>query len=253
MNKVAGKMSNLRIGQRLVICMMLVITILVLPIILVMTQALNHQRRYNRILENLSNISYIIQETENQGYRIIDYCTMGMNIEESGETEIIVQMLDKVEKIRENIGDEKRYQENLDMLQIVDNLLENYAQSYKTGAGKCGEEFSMAGDTEFYAMVDTANYIVKNCNKLQSLEMNRSVDLREEVSGDFYTMLITVSAIVIVVIFIMVLFVYFITKSITNPLRLLMSHIADISESGLFDENASGTADSKEETAEKSA
>ena len=227
---ITGWLKNLRIGQRLIIAIMFMITVLVLPIILVMTQALSHQRRYNRILENLGNISYIIQETENQGYRIIDYCTMSMNIDKSGETEIIVQMLDKADKIRKNIGTDKRYKKNQEMLQIVKNLLKNYAQSYKTGVIKCGKTFSMAGDTEFYSMVDTANYIVRNCNKLQSLEMNRSEDLKEEISDDFNRMFLTVFSIVVIVILVMILFVYSITKSITNPLGLLMSHIANISE-----------------------
>ena len=250
MSNIAGKMSNIRIGQRLVIGMMVMITILVLPIILLITQALSHQIRYNRTLENLSNISYIIQETEDQGYRIIDYCTMGMNVEESGEAEIIVQMLDKVTKIRDNIGDDTRYQANLDSLQIVDNLLANYAQSYKTGVGKCGEDFSMAGDSDFYSMVDTADYIVKNCNELLSLEMNRSEDLKNEISSNFYTMLVTVSVIVIAVILLMIVLVYSITKSITYPLGLLMSHIADISKSGLLDEDSQETSQNKKQLTE---
>ena len=250
---ITGWLKNLRIGQRLIIAIMFMITVLVLPIILVMTQALSHQRRYNRILENLGNISYIIQETENQGYRIIDYCTMSMNIDKSGETEIIVQMLDKADKIRKNIGTDKRYKKNQEMLQIVKNLLKNYAQSYKTGVIKCGKTFSMAGDTEFYSMVDTANYIVRNCNKLQSLEMNRSEDLKEEISDDFNRMFLTVFSIVVIVILVMILFVYSITKSITNPLGLLMSHIANISESGLLDSEPGGEDHSKDTDTEKSA
>lgn len=248
-----GVMSNLRIGQRLIIGMMVMISILVIPIILVMTQSLDHQSRYNRTLENLSDISYIIQETENQGYRIIDYCMMGTNIEDSGETEIVVTMLDKIERIRDNIGDDERYQDNIDRLDIVENLLENYAQSYKTGAGKCGENFSMAGDADFYAMVDTANYIVKNCNKLQSLEMNRSEDLREEISSSYHNMIYVVTVIVAIGILAMVLFVYSITKSITDPLGLLMVHIAEISESGLLDTKQSKETDDNDETAAETA
>lgn len=247
-----GKLSGLRIGQRLVICMMIMITILVLPIILVMTQALRHQETYNRVLENLGNISYIIQETEGQGYRILDYCTMDINIEQSGETEIIVQMLDKAEKIRENIGEDARYQENLDRLQIVENLLKNYAESYKSGAGKCGDTFSMAGDTDFYSMTDTAKYIVNNCNKLQSLEINRSEDLKEEISRNFCTMLVSVLVILVVVILLMVQFVYAITRSITYPLGLLMSHIAEISKSGLLDEDSENTTEMAESTSGRS-
>ena len=254
MSYLMDKMSNIRIGQRLVIGMMLIITILVMPIILLLTESLSFQTRYNRTLENLGDISYIIQETEKQGYRIIDYCTMDMNIGESGETEIIVQMLYRVSRIRENIGTDERYQANLDTLQIVENLLLNYAESYKSGAGKCGgnsESFSLAGDMDFYSMVDTANYIVKNCNKLQSLEMNRSEDLKDEISANFRRMLITVSVTVVVVILLVIAGVYAITESITYPLGVLMAHIADISRSGLLDEDSAEMRGEKEEAVKK--
>ncbi|MCR5452891.1 MAG: hypothetical protein K6F00_09710, partial [Lachnospiraceae bacterium] len=184
---------------------------------------------------NLGDISYIIQETESQGNRILDYCTMGMNVEESGEAEIIVRMQDKIDSIRENIGDDERYKDNRDMLVIVENLIHSYATSYKSGVSKCGDHYSMAADMDFYSMVDTASYIVKNCNKLLSLEMNRSEDLKERISSNFTAMIITVSIIVVIDILLTVLMVYLMTSSITHPLGLLMSHIYDISKEGLLD------------------
>ena len=241
MSFAAEKMSNIRIGQRLLIGMMTIVTILVIPTILVITQAVGYQNRYNRTLENLGDISYIIQETETQGYRIIDYFTMDKNIEESGEAEIIVNMLYRIKQIRSNIGTDARYQANLDTLQIVDNLLNNYADSFKKGAGKCDETYSMAGDTDFYSMVDTATYIVKNCNKLQALEMNRSEDLKDEISGGFIAMLITIVVIVAVVILLVIFFIATITESITYPLGMLMSHIAGVARSGLLDSDSSGS------------
>lgn len=232
-------MSNVRIGQRLMIGMMIIVTILVIPTIIVLTQSLNYQSRYNRTLDNLSDISYIIQETETQGNRIIDYFTMEKNIEDSGEAEIIVQMQYRISRIRDNIGDDKRYKENLETLQIVDNLLENYAADFKSGAGKCGKKYSMAGDTDFYSMVDTANYIVKNCNKLQALEMNRSDDLKNDISSGFIKMIVTIGALLVVVIILVIVFIYAITQSITYPLGTLMSHISDVSSSGLLDDESS--------------
>ncbi len=234
----ARKMSDVRIGQRLVVVMMMIITITVIPIIVLFSASLSYQNTYNRILENLSDISFIIQETKGQGYRIIDYCSMNKEISGSGETEIIVEMMKCIERIRGNIGEDERYRENQDSLDIVDNLLTSYAASYKNGTQKCGERFNLSGDSEFYSMVDTANYIVNNCNNLLSLEMNRSADLRKEMAESFRKMLIAVSVFVLVVILLMISLVYSVTESITYPLGVLMSHIADISRSGLI---SSGT------------
>lgn len=232
------RMSRLRIGQRLVIGMMTIITIMGILIIFVSAEAMNYQRRYNDTLENLNNISYIIQETEQQSYRILDYCTMDKNIEDSGETEIIVHMLDLPAQIRQNIGTDPRYQKNMEQLDIVENLLSSYAKSYQQGAGKCGKTFSVAGDMDFYSMVDTADFLVKNCNRLLSLEMNRSMDLKNESSSSFHTMLGIVGVIFVVMVLMMTFLVYAMTESITHPLGVLMAHMKDISDSGLLDVTA---------------
>ncbi len=231
---IARKMLDISIGQRLVVCMMLIITITMLPIIILFSTALSYQNTYNRILENLSDISFIVQETQDQGYRIMDYCTMNVKITESGETEIIVDMMECIDRIRNNIGEDDRYEDNQRALDIVDNLLTNYATSYKSGTRKCGEYFNLSGDSDFYSMIDTANYIVNNCNELLSLEMNRSADLRKEMASSFRRMLVFLIIFVIVVILLMIRFVYTITESITYPLGILMSHIGDISRSGLI-------------------
>ena len=244
--RLARKIADARIGQRLMISMMVIVTILVIPTILVITQALNYQNRYNRTLDNLGDISYIIQETETQGYRIIDYFTMDKEIESSGEAEIIVQMLYRTDRIRDNIGTDPRYQDDLDTLQTVSNLLRNYADSFRKGVGKCGKYYSMAGDSDFYSMVDTANYIVKNCNKLQALEMNRSEEMKEAISGGFRALLTTVAVIVVIVIVLVIIFIYILTESITRPLGLLMKHISEVSESGLLNEERGSSADEKE-------
>ena len=237
MSPVARFMSNVKIGQRFMVSMMSILTILVTMIILLLTQSTGYQQSYNRLLDNLNDISYIIQETETQGNRILDYFTMEKNIADSGEAEIIVQMLYRINNIRENIGTDERYKENQETLKIVENLLNNYAQDFKNGAGKCGEKYSMAGDSDFYSMVDTAGYIVENCNKLQALEMNRSENLKNEISDGYEKLLIVVSSIIFIVVFLTIMFIYSVTESITYPLGILMSHISDVSKSGLLDED----------------
>ena len=58
---------------------------------------------YNNVLDNLESIRYIMSETEEQGGRILGYCVVSKDIEQSGETEIIVTMQNKIADIRKNI------------------------------------------------------------------------------------------------------------------------------------------------------
>ncbi len=231
---LAKKMSDIKIGQRMVIGMMTIITIMGLPIIMLVFASISYQQSYNRTLENLSDISYIIQQTRVQGYRIIDYCTMNMNIKDSGETEIIVDMMECVDRIRGNIGNDPLYEDNQAALTIVDNLLTNYANSYKSGTEKCGQYFNLSGDSDFYSMVDTANYIVNNCNDLLNLEMNRSNDLRKSIQKNFQRIMIIISVFVIIMFILMIGLVYAMTESIIYPLNRLMGHISAVSRTGLI-------------------
>lgn len=139
---------------------------------------------YNDVLKNLENIRYIISATEDQGDRILEYCVVRKNIEESGEAEIIIRMQNKLAQIEKSLSDDEQYRENSEKFSIIKNLFNSYVQDYKEGVGLCDDNFSLMAASKFYSMMNTSDYLSKNCNAFLSLELKRSADLREQTAKE---------------------------------------------------------------------
>ncbi len=232
-------MSKVKIGTRINVIFLIIIFAVAAPVFLLVSESVKYMNTYNSVLENLESINYIMNETEQQGNRILGYCTINKGIKDSGETEIIVKMQMEVEKIRKNIGNDDKYQKNLQKLDIVENLLNNYVETYKAGIALCDSTFSLAGDTKFYSMISTAEYLSKNCNQLLSLELERSSELRTDITNNFKQSIILIVVIVGIVILISVILSIALTKSITSPLKLLRKRISAVAEGDLSKQSIS--------------
>lgn len=226
-------MSRFKVGARIHAGVSIIIILLVIPTAMTLFVAADYRNSYNKILDNLDRISYIMGQSELQGDRILDYCVSKKNISDSGETEILVRMQNDVEKIRQNIGENEEYQRNLEQLEIVENLLDSYVESYKAGVGKCGETFSLAGDTDFYSMVSTSGYLSKNCTKLLNLELARSSDLKDNISDGFYRVIRIILIVFAVILLAALAFSFALTRSITIPLNLLRKNISRVADGDL--------------------
>jgi len=225
--------SKVKIGTRLIILLILLICAAAIPVSMLLAEFRHSMDTYNDVLGNLEDIHYIMNETEGQGDRILGYCIISKNIDESGETETIIKMQNKLAQIEENLGNDKRYYENTEKLQTVKNLFDAYVQDYKDGIGLCDDSFSLLGASKFYSMVNTAEYLSKNCNAFLSLELKRSEDLKAEIASEantriFFSMIVSLFAIIITV-----LLSVAIRSSIITPLKLLRKKISVIANGDL--------------------
>jgi len=225
--------SKMKIGARVRAMLILLICSIAVPVILMITETSRYMNTYNEVLENLESIRYIMNESNQQGSRILGYCVIGKDIKESGETEIIIRMQNKIGQIRENIGTDNAYEENLAQLNTVENLLNNYVQSYKEGLGLCGDSFSLAGDVKFYSMVNTSEYLTKNCNELLSLELDRSSLLKQRIISNFRSSLLFVTILSVVIILLAAVLSFSVTRSITVPVQLLRGKISVVASGDL--------------------
>lgn len=226
-------MSRVKIGTRINVIFLIVIFAVAAPVFVLVSESVKYMNTYNSVLENLESINYIMNETEQQGKRILGYCTINKNIKESGETEIIIKMQKEIGKIRKNIGNDDDCEKNLQKLDIVENLLNNYIETYKAGIALCDSTFSLAGDTKFYSMISTAEYLSKNCNQLLSLELERSSQLRTEITNNFKQSIILIVVIACIVVLISLILAFSLTQSITSPLKVLRTRISAVAEGDL--------------------
>ena len=142
-------------------------------------------------------------------------------------------MQNKFDKIRKNISADEDNEERLEKLDTVENLLNNYINSYKEGISLCEDTFSLAGDVKFYSMVNTSEYLSKNCNELLSLELERSGILNNSIISNFQYSIYSIVVAVIIIIILAVLLSLVITSSITIPLKILRNKISIIAKGDL--------------------
>ena len=236
-SKLTKLISKVKIGVRVQVMALVLICAIAIPMVISIKSSSNYISTYNEVLENLDSIRYIMDKTQAQGNRILGYCVVSKNIDQSGETEIIVTMQNKIKAVRKNIeSDTDKGDKRVEQLEVVENLLNNYIESYKEGLALCDDTFSLAGDTKFYSMVNTAEYLSNNCNKLLSLELERSGQLNAQILKNFRQSIYNIIVVVIIIIIISVLLSMAITSSITVPLKILRKKISVIAKGDLSGE-----------------
>jgi methyl-accepting chemotaxis protein len=162
---------------------------------------------------------------------------MHKNIEESGESDILVRMQYEFNKIKSKVEVDKYTQgQDTSQIGVVENLLDSYIDSYKTGVSKCDDSFSLAGDVDFYAMDNTADYLVENCTKMLDLELLRCADMKADISNRFFNVIKSTAIIFVVILVLALAFSLTLSMSITIPLKSLMSSISLVSEGDLSGE-----------------
>ena len=212
-----------------------IIIIMLIPLLLLMIYSNDYIKRYDRVLSNISKLDYIETTTAAQPQRILNYCIINKNINESGESEMIADMIQYISDIKYEIGDEKAYERNYERAVAVENLLNNYLQNYREGIGLCGESFSLAGDSQFYTMNDISGYVSENCSLLLNLEMQRSADIQQIIAKDYNGMRIKVFILLCCAVFVAVCLIIFLQWGIAKPINLLSKKLAVIADKDLTD------------------
>lgn len=227
--------SSINIGGRIFAFIIAMLVVVIIPVVILIYQTIHYNNEYNDVLDNLSYINYIVEETGQQGERILGYCTVNKKIADTNETEIIVRMNHYIGEIRSNIGNSDAYKDNQEQLSIVENLLNSYIEDYKEALSLCGDSFSLAGDIKFYSMIKTAAYLSENSNKLLSLEMERSSEMQERITENFQNTIVVLSVILGLILAFAIIFAIILTRSITVPVSILRRKMRTIAEGDLSD------------------
>lgn len=240
--------SGVNIGGRIFTFIIITLIIVVIPVIVLILQTVHYNAEYNKVLNNLSYVNYIVEETGTQGERLLGYCVVNKKISETDETEIVVRMTEYLKKVKNSIGSEEEYRANQEQLKVVENLFNSYVQDYKEALALCGERFSLAGDVKFYSMIQTASYLSENSNRLLSLELVRSEQMQKRITKNFYGMIFALNVILGVILFLSILFAVLLTRSITVPIGMLQGKMNRIAEGNLSD--TSLVVETKDEVSE---
>lgn len=247
-NKPKDKNKNnfkFTLRAKITIMFGIIIFIMLMPLLLLMFYSNNYINRYDQVLSNISKIDYIKTTTDAQPQRILNYCIINKNVNESGEGEKIATMIQYISDIKYEIGTNTAYAKNTDQVAIIEKLLNNYLNNYREGIGLCGDKFSLAGDSKFYTMNDISGYISDNCSTLLGLEMSRSKDIQNQIAQNYSKMQINIFIMFFFAVIVAIGLVILLNKVIAKPIRLLSKKLAVIADKDLTD--ATVTLHSKDE------
>ncbi len=229
-------LSNINIGGRIFVFIIVMLIVVAIPIILLVKQTLSYNAQYSGLLANLAKLNYIVEETGQQGERILGYCTVNKKIADTDETEIVVRMQKYLKDVFERTGVENMSKEDKAQFEIVENLLNSYIEDYKEGISLCGDSFSLAGDVKFYSMIKTAGYLSEESDQLLSYGMARSTQMNEEISKNFNKMILAIMISLSVIFVLSIVFAIILTRSITVPVSILKRKMKTIADGDLSDE-----------------
>lgn len=236
-NKETAEKKGIRftLGTKITIMFSIIIVVMAIPLLLLMNYSNNYINRYDQVLSNISKINYIKTTTDSQPQRILNYCIINKSVEEAKEADKIAQMIQYIDEIKQEIGEDKAYAKNLEQAEIIEKLLDNYLLNYRQGIGMCGSNFSLAGDSCFYTMNDISGYISDNSSKLLNLEMERSEDIQKQIANGYNYLLIETLFLFLFVILVAVALVILLQRIVAKPIRLLCKKLAVIADKDLTD------------------
>lgn len=227
--------KGLHITLRLKITIMfgVIIIIMLIPLLLLLFYSNNFIKRYDNVISNVSKIDYIKTTTDTQPQRILNYCLINKNVEESGESDMIVHMMQYIAEIKNEIGSDKAYSKNMEQAEIVEKLLNNYLQNYREALGLCGSNFSLSADSKFYAMNEISGYISDNCSALLNLEMKRTKDVQREIAKNYNGMRVNIILVVVLVVIVAVGLIILLQRGVAGPIHVLSGKLTTIADKDL--------------------
>ena len=135
-SSISKKVNSLAFG---------IMGVMLLFVILLGYQSMKYNNQYAGVLENISKITYINATATEAAKSILNMCTTGDNIAESGYVESIELMSSYLDDIEKNIGTDPQYSQNINQIEPVRSSLEKYLSFFDDLREACGENFSSDG------------------------------------------------------------------------------------------------------------
>ncbi len=225
------------IGKRIILIIAFVAAVLLSLLIYFVKASYDFSLQYEQILDNLVKINYINSKTENQAKIIGNLCLFSQNIEESGEVEVIDKIKEYLPSIRENIGDDPIFKQNHTQLDSVEQHVNLYIDAFEELVEVCGENFSTAGNDYAYKMQSEASFITIYAVSLMQMELDRSNQLKNEISSSFRQLILIAIVVVSIAIVLVIVFAFsIIQRTIIKPIGLLKNNISIMAEGDLTGE-----------------
>ena len=205
-----------------------------------MVYANNYVTEYNNVIDNITKINYIASKLSDQPTRLSYLVVSKNSIAASGERQVIDNMLQYIEDIDENIGDEAIYNQNHSLLNSLKTTITKYSDAFNKMVEVCGENYSTEGNEYIEEMKVQASFA--STSTLLEAEINRSQNIQKQIDKSFQALLKQSVIIFIIALAGSFIATILISRSITKPLIYLKEKIAIMADGDLSGEAVKMTA-----------
>ena len=233
MPKVLQKLLFNSVGKRIIILFAVIMIAMLSMILILLSRSVSINSQYGQLLSNVNQINLIKQEMTVQPARLSANTVRQCSIEESGEEQIILDFQESLIAVGESISDDEKYEPNRKALASMQAAVEKYLQYFEQMKAACGENYSTAGNTAIFSMVDGAEFIATQANRLVELEILRGQDIQASIDATFSGMVRSIIIAVIVVVIFSFLILIFMTRSVVGPVKQIKKKLAVIAEGDL--------------------
>lgn len=233
MPKFISKLFFNSIGKKIMMLFTIVMVAMLALILILLTRCIDINKQYGDLLTNINKINTIKYDMVEQPARLSANAIRQINIEESGEEQIILQYKADLETIGESIGDDEKYERNRKALASMQVAVDKYLEYFQQMKDACGENYSTAGNVAIFSMTDGGETIATFANNLIEYEVYRGQDIQAEIDAAFSGLVRTiVIAIAIIVVFSIILLIV-LTRSVVKPIKKMKKELAVIADGDL--------------------
>ncbi len=216
-SSIKGKINSLVFG---------IIVIMLVLLFVLGFQSTKYSSEYASALDNISKITFIKTNSTQAAKTIMNLCSIGGSISESGYTEMTEEMVTYLDDIERNIGTDPIYSQNQNQMIPVRSSVEDYVAAYNELVAVCGDNFSSAGAEYAKSMVNHASFITIRAETLLTYEIARSEDVQEQISTNFMGMIRLLIIGIVIITVIAVVVAIRVSSGISKPIIELQKRIA---------------------------
>ena len=214
-----------------------IIAVMLVQLVTLGYQSMKFSNEYASVLENISKITFIKTNSTQAAKTIMNLCSIGGSISESGYNEMMEEMRGYLDNIEENIGTDPLYSQNQNQMIPVRSSVEDYLAEYDALVTACGDNFSSAGAEMAKSMVNHASFISIRAETLLTYEISRSEDVQEEISTNFRAMINILVISVLVITALAIVIAIRVSSGISKPIIALQKKLVALADGDLTTED----------------
>lgn len=232
--KTSGKKNSLTIGMKingLIFCIIILFSVL---LIFTTQKSMQYNSQYEKVLENISKISYINTNAPKMAKTVMNMCAANASIKDSGHLEMVETMQQYIIDIGENIGDDAEYNQNRTSLASLSSEVDKFVASYNeivTASG--GEKYATSAMELAEKLNNSTAFLTTNAENLMSYEITRSEALQAEIQVASQAIFSTMIIVTIIAVIGTVIVAMFISRSIIKPIQELKGRVGMIADGDL--------------------